>query len=274
MSAVSENKNKVIAMVLTIGFHALLFLLFVFIVFITPLPPFEIKPTPEVEIDLGTEGFGSTDAGGSGKNAPDITTTQQVAAPQTHQTNVVHTPENIITDPGEKSVTLPTNPNNNVTPQTTEIPKAEEKPSKELLSALDKLKNKNKHTGEGQGNGNTGGSGNGTAQGIGNGNGMGHGDGTPGYDGTGKNYDLRGRSLLKKPDQMSDSEEAGTVVVEIIVDETGKVIKAMPGQRGTTTTSSVLFAKARQAALSVKFNPSPEGIKEQKGTYTFVFVLE
>jgi protein TonB len=80
--------------------------------------------------------------------------------------------------------------------------------------------------------------------------------------------------LLQKPDRMTDSQEEGNVVVEIIVDETGKVIKATPGQRNSTTTSSNLYAKARQAALTVKFNPSPEGIKEQRGTYTFVFLLE
>jgi outer membrane biosynthesis protein TonB len=64
------------------------------------------------------------------------------------------------------------------------------------------------------------------------------------------------------------------VVVEIIVDEKGNVIKATPGQRGSTTQSSKLYAKARGAAKEVKFSPSPDGTKEQRGTYTFVFTLE
>ena len=109
--------------------------------------------------------------------------------------------------------------------------------------------------------------------GVGPGDGTGHGNNTPGYNGTG-GYDLKGRLLLKKPERMTDNQEEGIVVVEIIVDETGKVIKVSPGQRGSTTTSSNLYAKARQAAYQAKFNPSPEGIKEQRGTYTFVFTLE
>jgi TonB family protein len=275
MNTAIENKNRITAMALTITFHALLFLLFIFIVFVTPIPPFEIKPTPEIEMDLGMEGSGNTDAGGSGKNDTDIKTTEESVPQPTHQTITTAVAPATITDPTENSVSIKTNPHS-TTEQTIEAPKVEEvpKPSRELLNALNALKNKHKHIGDGQGTGNTGGSGNGNAQGIGDGDGMGHGDGTLGYNGSGNNYELRGRKLMRKPDQMTDSQEEGTVVVEIVVDETGKVIKATPGQRGSTTTSSNLFAKARQAALSAKFNPSPEGIKEQRGSYSFVFVLE
>ena len=80
--------------------------------------------------------------------------------------------------------------------------------------------------------------------------------------------------LLKKPQITDDSQEEGKVIVEITVDETGKVIKATPGARGSTTANSVLYAKARQAAFSAKFNASGEGVKEQKGTITFVFILD
>lgn len=277
MNATAENKNRITAMALTIAFHAILFLLFIFIVFITPIPPFEIKPSPEIEIGLGIEGFGDMDAGGSGKNDTDIKTSEASVPQETHQEVVKTAAPTIITDPTENVVSIKTNPKNTTKQQVTETPKeveVEPKPSPELLNALNALKNKKKHTGDGQGSGDTGGSGSGTAQGVGGGDGMGHGDGIPGYNGSGNNYDLKGRKLIKKPEQMTDSQEEGTVVVEIIVDETGKVIKATPGQRGSTTTSSNLFAKARQAALSAKFNPSPEGIKEQRGTYSFVFVLE
>lgn len=269
MQVSAENKNKYIAMILTVGFHALLFLLLIFIVFVTPIPPFEIKPVPEIEIGLGMEGLGNEDAGGSGKHDQDIATSEQ--ATTSHVVN--NTSPNILTDESETTVTVKSNPKNKKEIKT-ETPVVEEpKESKELLSALAALKNKKQHTGNGEGDGNTGGSGTGKNTGVGPGDGKGPGNNTPGYNGKG-GYDLKGRMLVKKPDRMTDSQEEGIVVVEIIVDENGKVIKATPGQRGSTTTSSNLYAKARQAAYQAKFNASPEGTTEQRGTYTFVFTLE
>lgn len=267
MEATSENKNKYIALGFTLIFHALLFLLFIFIVFITPIPPFEIKPVPEIEIGLGMEGFGNADAGGSGQHDKEIATTTIAASNPVVSNN---TP-NIITDETETAMSVKTNPDNKNDLKTEA--EVEPKPSSELLSALAALKNKNKHNGKGEGDGNTGGSGTGDNTGVGPGKDGGHGDNTPGYNGKG-GYDLKGRLLLKKPDRMTDSKEDGIVVVEIIVDETGKVIKATPGQRGSTTTSSKLYGMARQAAYQAKFNPSPDGVTEQRGTYTFVFTLE
>lgn len=272
MDSTAENKNRYVAMALTIGFHALLFLIFIWIVFVTPIPPFEIKPVPEIEIGLGMEGFGNTDAGGSGKNDNDITTAnpEPVQKEQTIQDDA----PNIVTDETATEVVVKKNPKNKETPKPAEPVIAEEpKPSSELSSALAALKNRKKHSGDGEGDGNTGGSGNGTRQGVGDGSGTGHGNGTPGYNGRG-GYDLKGRTLLVKPARMTDPSEEGVVVVQIIVDENGKVIKATPGQRGSTTTSSKLYALATQAAYTAKFNPSPDGITEQRGTYTFVFTLE
>jgi periplasmic protein TonB len=270
MEAQIENKNRWLALAFAIVFHALLFLLMFYIVFVTPIPPFEIKEVPEIEIGLGMEGLGTKEAGGSGQNDKDIATTATFEKIKTTQEQSAN---NIITDDSEETATVITNKNNKKeTKQESEVVK-EEKASSELLNALAILKNKNKHNGKGEGDGNKGGSGNGSKQGVGDGNGTGIGNGEPGYNGKG-GYDLKGRNLLRKPERMSDSEEEGIVVVEIIVDETGRVIKATPGQRGSTTTSANLYAKARQAAFSAKFNASPEGITEQRGTYTFVFSLE
>ncbi len=277
MDASSEHKNKYIALALTIGVHILLFLMFVWIVFVTPIPPFEIKPVPEIEIGLGMEGFGTQEAGGSGNRDKDIATSPPEKTPIKSVEQVSVAPSEILTDDTEESVAVKTAPKKKVTKKEviTEAPKVvEEKPSSELSNALAILKNKKKHTGSGEGTGNTGGSGNGTNQGVGDGSGTGRGNGTPGYNGAGGGYDLKGRSLVRKPARMTDSEEEGIVVVEIIVDETGKVVKATPGQRGSTTTSSNLYAKARQAAYEARFNSSPLGVKEQRGSYTFVFTLE
>lgn len=268
MDTSASTKNKYVALAFTIGFHALLFLLFLFIVFITPIPPFEIKEIPEVTLDLGMEGLGRADAGGSGQKDKDIATSEKATTAP-----VISTESAIVTDEKETAVSVKTSPKKEkVTKTETQIVE-EPKPSSELLNALASLKNKKKHDGKGEGDGNTGGSGTGTKQGVGDGDDTGRGNNTPGYNGKG-GYDLKGRMLIVKPARMSDSQEEGIVVVEIIVDETGKVIKASPGQRGSTTTSANLFAKARQAALSAKFNASSEGKQEQRGSYTFVFILE
>ncbi len=92
--------------------------------------------------------------------------------------------------------------------------------------------------------------------------------------GTGGRVYLAGRSLVEKPDAILNESEEGTVVVDIVVNEDGKVIRAVAGQRGSTTTSSLLYKRAVNAALTAKFNPSAAGVKEQRGTYTFIFTLE
>ncbi len=263
----AETKNKYLAVIFTIGFHALLFLLFILIVFITPIPPFEIKPVPEIEIGLGMEGAGNTASGGSGQNDPNVETSMDAAV------TAANVAPNVITD--ETGVETNVKPNPNPTPENTaETLSPEEKKEREQLEkALAKIKAMKDKKGNGDGGKNTGGTGNGNNTGVGDGPGTGIGDGTPGGPG-GTGWDLKGRSLLKKPARMTDSEEEGKVVVEIIVDETGKVVKATAGARGSTTTSSKLYSKARSAAFEAKFSPSPEGIKEQRGTYTFVFTLE
>ena len=70
------------------------------------------------------------------------------------------------------------------------------------------------------------------------------------------------------------SQETGKVVVEIIVDKSGKVISAISGGVGSTTNSAYLYKLAKEAALSTAFNASPDGKETQKGTITFNFVLE
>lgn len=282
MDASAENKNKYIALGLTLLFHALIFLVFILVVFITPIPPFEVKPVPEIEIGLGMEGLGNKDAGGSGKHDPEVATKPEtpVVTKTEPITQPTPTPEKLITDETGEPVDIvkttpkkkPKKQKETVVVQTPPKP-VEEKPSSELSNALAILKSKKKHVGEGDGGGDRGGSGSGNNQGVGDGDGTGHGNGTPGYNGRG-GFDLKGRSLIRKPAPMTDPDEEGTVVVEIIVDETGRVVRATPGQRGSTTTSAKLYSKARQAAMQAKFNPSPNGATEQRGTYTFVFTLE
>ena len=79
--------------------------------------------------------------------------------------------------------------------------------------------------------------------------------------------------MLGAPRISDNSQEEGKVVVDIIVDNTGKVVRATPGARGSTTTSSILYEKAQKAALATKFNANPNAAQEQKGQMTFIFIL-
>ena len=54
MEAVAENKNKYHALGINLLFHAILILIFILVVFVTPIPPFEIKTVTEIEIGFTT----------------------------------------------------------------------------------------------------------------------------------------------------------------------------------------------------------------------------
>lgn len=120
----------------------------------------------------------------------------------------------------------------------------------------------------------TGKNGTGGGPGSGTGTGGGDGDGTGPGKGNGVSFDLNGRLLLRKPSIDDRSQETGKVVVSITVDRDGNVTEARPGARGSTTTSAYLFAKAKEAAMKAKFNASPEAADIQKGTMTFVFLVQ
>jgi periplasmic protein TonB len=116
----------------------------------------------------------------------------------------------------------------------------------------------------------TGGSGTGSGGGVGEGEGPG---GGPGFGGGKYGYDLTGRKVVVPPKLPTDTKEEGKVVVDITVDSEGNVIAANPNGRGTTTSSALLKAKARMAALATKFTVNGK-FEEQNGTITIVFSFQ
>ncbi len=66
----------------------------------------------------------------------------------------------------------------------------------------------------------------------------------------------------------------GRVVVRIRVNREGKVVSAIPGDIGTTTTSARLRDAAKQAALKARFNVAVDAPEIQEGTITYVFKLK
>jgi len=69
-------------------------------------------------------------------------------------------------------------------------------------------------------------------------------------------------------------QEAGRVVVKILVDREGNVTEAIPGIEGTSVTSRSLWAAAKQAALTAHFNANPKAPISQEGTITYIFKLQ
>ncbi|MFP9099405.1 energy transducer TonB [Flavobacterium sp. RHBU_24] len=125
-------------------------------------------------------------------------------------------------------------------------------------------------TGGGRGGGT--GSGNGTGTGPGSGSGSGGGSGAGNGTGVG-NYKLAGRKVLTKPAPRYTCNEQGVVVVAIAVDQSGKVISANAGARGTTNSARCLADQAEAAALNTKFDSNPNAAEKQTGTIVYNFKL-
>jgi hypothetical protein len=94
-----------------------------------------------------------------------------------------------------------------------------------------------------------------------------------GGDGSGGNYRLSNRNALNKPKPDYPCNEEGKVVVTISVDQSGRVISAQPGAKGTTTSAPCLFTEAKEAALKTKFNADSKAPSKQVGTIIYNFNL-
>ena len=87
----------------------------------------------------------------------------------------------------------------------------------------------------------------------------------------GDKFNLSGRKMVAPPSSSYDSPETGKVVVNIWVDRSGKVTRATPGAKGSTTTSSYLYKLSKAEALKTKFSANSKAPEEQKGTMVFEY---
>ena len=268
---------------LSLGIHALILLLLMFLYITSPIPPFE-------------EGLAGGGGGGSFVEFGTVDVVEAPAAPQPVVEEVKD--EQILTSDIEETVAIdqpekkkpetPKKPEKKiVTPvvkkpepvKQPELAKVEErKPDAQALYP-GKRGNAGNPAGTtsgtgtgGEGTGSGGGKGSGTGSGSGGGSGTGSGGGNG--DGSGFGYDLGGRKIRVRPRLEESSQETGKVVISVIVDKDGNVTNADGPARGSTTTSPVLVSKAKQAAREAKFEKSPNGVEEQRGTITFVFKFQ
>jgi outer membrane biosynthesis protein TonB len=244
----------------------------------------------EIAVNFGTSEFGS------GKNfeSKEIVT----AAPQ--EVESVATPEKeILVSENEAAPAIaeikktPEKPTIKETVK--EVIKTVPKPAKSTSDALSNLLNGNSTSGDGNdktagnkgnskgntnaagynGGGGTGsgsGGGNGSGQGIGSGSGYGSGSGSGAGNGNG-NYQLGNRKALNKPQPNYVCDEQGIVVVQVSVDQSGRVISANPGIRGTTNAAKCLLEQAKLAAMNTKWNSDSDAPEKQVGKIIYSFKL-
>ncbi|MFM9052386.1 MAG: energy transducer TonB [Bacteroidota bacterium] len=280
------------SLLITLMVHTVVLLALIFAVMTTPNPPF-----PDMG---GGGGLSFVDIGyvdesvGDLQPATEVTTTEPGGVLE----NTTEEEEEVATQDAEESPIVKETPKKktNEKKQKTDVNKEKsdlkiDPPRRPDPNSLFKG-NKNKSVSQGTGvsgsgdEGNPQGDpnskykgGNGTGGGKGNGSGTGTGDGEGPGMGTGKgggvSFSLSGRKWNRPPPLPRDNtQETGKVVVDITVDKTGQVVSATPGGRGSTTTSAYLFRLAKEAALKAKFDENPDAADIQRGTITFIFVVQ
>jgi len=89
--------------------------------------------------------------------------------------------------------------------------------------------------------------------------------GAPGSGSGGVGYGLNGRGRATYQTLKQDCNESGLVIVRIVVNQSGKVIEAEPGVKGTTNTTSCLLEPAKKIAMSHKWRPDSKAPTRQIG---------
>ena len=95
-----------------------------------------------------------------------------------------------------------------------------------------------------------------------------------GAQGHGISYNLNGRSALQLPQPDYPKQRGGRVVVKVLVNRNGAVVKAEPGEPGSTTFDQSLLEAAKKAALSTRFDVKSDAPEFQTGSITYIFQLK
>lgn len=95
-----------------------------------------------------------------------------------------------------------------------------------------------------------------------------------GRDGSGISYSLGGRVALQLPTPEYPKQQGGRVVVKVWVNRNGKVVRAEPGEPGSTTFDQSLLTAAKNAALQAQFDVAASSPDTQVGTISYVFQLK
>ena len=273
--SILDTKHKQKSMTITVILHVIILILLFYVGFSYLDPP----PENGIAVNFGTmdTGSGKVQPTEKIKTAPKPTETKPVVQQKTEIKEEVVTQDTedapiIKKEEKKEEVKEVVKEVSKEEPKKEVAEKPDPKPDKTTTDALSSLINGPKSDGVeegGEGDDKTGGD-------------KGDPDGDPNaksYYGNGKgldgdgNYLLGGRKALNKKKFVQDCNEAGTVVVSIEVDRTGKVISATPGVRGTTNNSKCLLEPAKRAALATKFNKDDKAPTKQIGKIIYRFSL-
>lgn len=219
-------------------------------------PPDPPIPEEGVEVNIGDSDFG---LGQSEEPASEASSNTPPAAQN-----------QVATQRTEPTVSIPSSPNQGTitNPVATEQPQVENKEPEINRNALFTGKRNQGNQGGSGSEGNTSGSGN-----------QGNPNGTPGSNnyngngGQGGNYKLVGRSAVSLPKPTYNSNQQGTVVIDIWVDQQGRVTRAEYQPKGSNTSNGYLVGQAKAAAMRARFNADSKAQEEQKGTITYIFKI-
>ena len=254
-----QEKNSRNGVIGTILFHLLLLLIFIQFGMTYQDPPEENAGGMVINFGTTDEGMGDVQPSSTENSSSSENTTQsETTRPSAAQENALTTTE--------ETVETNASQNNTTAQQTTTQQQAEPTVNENLTNASNALNNSSNNS-TSDGNSNTNGN-----QGDPNGNPNSN-NYVGGGSGNGVDFSLAGRSMVKVKKPNNPTQEDGKVVVEIVVDKNGKVIRATPGARGSSTTNPTLYQIAKEAALEARFNVKADDMAEQKGTMTFVFIL-
>jgi len=249
-----QDKNSRSGLIGTILVHLLLLLMFLSFGMTYQDPPEPNEGSMMIN-------FGTSDEGSGEVEAEEAASTPIENVTPSENTNASAAEEQVLTQNSTEAPVI-----NSSETQLEEIKQEEEAASQELLDVLTAA-NDAKSNSE---NGNQGDSGNPGNQGDPNGSPNTNGNSTSGND---IGFDLvgRGKVSFKKPE--NPTQEDGKVVVDIWVNQSGKVVRAKTGARESTTLNPTLLKKAEEAAYKAIFKKDENAPFEQKGTMTFVFIL-
>lgn len=248
-----EKKPKIISAAVTALFMLLVVVVCMSFGYDPPNPPI---PEEGVEVNVGDADFGSGDN-------PQPSSEQSGYVPPAAQ-------EHVSTQHTEETTPMPSsqNPspvtNQQPTEQTTQQPATPEVNQRALFPG----KRNNGGNGDGSqgvtdGQGNQGKPGGSESSSNYNGNG----------GGNGVDFTLKGRTNVSLPKPSYSSNQQGKIVVKIVVNQQGRVIRAEAPAQGSTIANGGMVEQARQAALKARFNADPNAPEEQTGTITYIYKI-